>query len=206
MGWVHDTSAPYRHEENSVAERDVRLEKDGIRAALVQAGLPPQWWPLVGEHFSFSLNIEKNEGEDLSAWQNRHKGHEFWGLKIPCGALCHFRPVQPKRDRLPEFAPRAIPGLFLGYFLQPGGRWTGDYLVADLDDFRKGRKVHVQRIKEVFEEEGEVVFPLRKERDTTLFTVDPELAKSSLPDDTAEPEDDIDDDREGADGGKPSSS
>ena len=32
-------------------------------------------------------------------------------------------------------APRLQYGIFLGYRMAPGGRWTGEYLIADLDDF-----------------------------------------------------------------------
>ena len=32
-------------------------------------------------------------------------------------------------------------GVFLGYRLQPGGTWSGEYMVADLSDF-VGRNLH----------------------------------------------------------------
>ena len=183
-GWVHDTSAPYRHEENSIAEREVGIEKEGVRANLVQAGLPPIYWPLAGPHFAFSLNIEEPLEDGMSPWASRHRGQPFWGLKIPFGGLCHFRPVQPKRDLMPEFAPRGTPGIFLGWFLLPGGRWKGDYLVADLDDFRKGKKIHVQRVKEVVVDEGPTQYPLRAEHDKITCTVDPDSVVGSYPDET----------------------
>ena len=57
-----------------------------------------------------------------------------------------------KLDRLPEFAARAVEGIFFGYVLIPGERWKGDYLVADLNDFRTGKKsVHIQQVREVIE-------------------------------------------------------
>ena len=37
--------------------------------------------------------------------------------------------IKIKED--PKFAPLSKPGLFLGYRLEPGGLWKGDYLVAD---------------------------------------------------------------------------
>jgi hypothetical protein len=42
--------------------------------------------------------------------------------------------------------------LFLGYFVSPGGRWRGDFLVARLADFKDPalKKVQVQRVKEVY--------------------------------------------------------
>ena len=52
----------------------------------------------------------------------------------------------------------------MGYVLVPGERWKGDYLVADLDDFRAGKAVHIQQVKEVYEVEGESKFPLFEAR------------------------------------------
>ena len=46
--------------------------------------------------------------------------------------------------------------MFLGWHLHSGGRWKGDYLVVDLDEFRKHGlkalpgKVCIQRVREVF--------------------------------------------------------
>ncbi len=69
--------------------------------------------------------------------------------------------------------PKTLPGVFVGYHVNPGGEWSGDYLVADLEYFRKnpdvprpGVKVH--RIKEVgLNPDGKFVFPVavwRRER------------------------------------------
>ena len=43
-----------------------------------------------------------------------------------------------KIEEDPKFAPSSKPGLFLGYRLEPGGLWKGDYLVAHLE--------HIQRV------------------------------------------------------------
>ena len=40
--------------------------------------------------------------------------------------------------KAPKFAPVAKPGVFLGYRLEPGGKWKGDYYVADLEHFQAG--------------------------------------------------------------------
>ena len=66
-----------------------------------------------------------------------------------------------------KFAPRSLPGIFLGYHLAPGGRWKGDFYVAPFDNFSYNesewkRKVQVHRIKEVmFNSTKEVEFPLK---------------------------------------------
>ena len=39
---------------------------------------------------------------------------------------------------LPKFSPRAVPGIFLGHRMSPGGVWKGDYYVCNLSDLRRG--------------------------------------------------------------------
>ncbi len=44
------------------------------------------------------------------------------------------------------------PGVFIGYHLRAGGRWSGDYLVLDAEAYRKrmeGASVPTHRIKEI---------------------------------------------------------
>ena len=77
-----------------------------------------------------------------------------------------------KATVLPKFGPKAIPGVFLGYFLQPGGRHRGDYLVASLKDFQDmdlsttgGNHVRVHHIKDVQLTTADVSFPLKDRYD-----------------------------------------
>ena len=42
--WNHDTSTLRRSETNGVAERAVRRVKEGTAIALLQSGLPEEWW------------------------------------------------------------------------------------------------------------------------------------------------------------------
>ena len=48
----------------------------------------------------------------------------------------------PTKDTRAKTAPRMCQGIFLGYRTAPGGKWAGDYLVADLNDFA-GLPLHV---------------------------------------------------------------
>jgi RNA polymerase-binding transcription factor DksA len=45
-----------------------------------------------------------------------------------------FLPPKPALARLPKFGPRGTPGLFLGYFVHPGGHVRGEYLFITLED------------------------------------------------------------------------
>ena len=58
---------------------------------------------------------------------------------------------KPKQDRLEG---RRSWGIFLGYHVQSGGLWNGDYIVADYEPFKNDcdaleSKVNIHRIKDV---------------------------------------------------------
>ena len=129
LRWPHPTSTPGRPDRNGVAERNVRVATEGARALLMHAGLPENWWPQAMAYMSVARNIESIEG--LSPWESRFGGHKFQGPKIPFGALVDFKP-SPVRGGPPKFAPKAVPGIFLGWVLLPGGKWKGDFLAAQL--------------------------------------------------------------------------
>ena len=60
------------------------------------------------------------------------------------------------------FDPSGEPGIFFGYFLQPGGVWTKDYLVARLADFIDKDVVPVHRVRDVvFPEDDTPEYPLQ---------------------------------------------
>ena len=151
LGWPHDTSTPGRPATNGVAERAVKRVVEGTRTLLLHAGLEPKWWPLVARHFCHAFNIEVVDGD--SAWQRWHGNRPFPGKQIPFGCLIDFQPIPSKASQEPKFAPKAVPGIFLGYHMLAGGRWKGDYIVVDLRDLDRNpdtAHVHVQRIKEVY--------------------------------------------------------
>ena len=72
----------------------------------------------------------------------------FPGKAIPFGCLVYFVPA-PTKDQRDKTAPRMRPGIFMGYRLPPGGLWTGDYLVVDLDDF-SGLSMHTKAEPSLF--------------------------------------------------------
>jgi hypothetical protein len=100
-------------------------------------------------------NIRKIGSE--SAWYKRH-GREYDGLQYPFGALVQFLPPKPILKELPKFAPRAIDGLFVGYFLAPGAHFRGEYLIIALEDLSK-TKPTIHRVKEVVIPRGSISFP-----------------------------------------------
>ena len=60
-------------------------------------------------------------------------------------------------SKAPKFGPVSKPGIFLGYRLEPGGQWKGDYYVADLEFSR----CSVHQVKRIWRNSGEgYVFPM----------------------------------------------
>eukprot|EP00972_Heterocapsa_arctica_P092621 13657838-Heterocapsa_arctica.AAC.1 len=71
-------------------------------------------------------------------------------------------------DKLPDFAGTSIPGIFMGYHMVSGGRWSKDYLMAPLSDFRGGPDAHVRlcRANEIVIDPNQpFIFPLRAAKD-----------------------------------------
>ncbi len=55
--------------------------------------------------------------------------------------------------KLESMGNKTTPGVFVGYHVGPGGRWSGDYLGADYSPFKKDgdvvkAKVKIHRAKE----------------------------------------------------------
>ena len=49
-----------------------------------------------------------------------------------------YHPISAKdQSRLHQFGPKVLPGIFLGYVLSAGGIWTGDIMVADIEDLEE---------------------------------------------------------------------
>ena len=133
-----------------------RTTEEATRTNLIQAGLPNKWWPLAGKHACFMRNVCSEDADGKTAWEKRHKKGKFKGKKVTFGAAIHFLAPKPLQKRLMKWDSRAVPGIFLGYHLLPGGIWKDDYLVAPMSDFQKKkrgmnkqRKLPNYRVKEI---------------------------------------------------------
>jgi hypothetical protein len=90
------------------------------------------------------------------------------GPQIPFGAMVYFIPTADELKAMPKFGLRTLPGVFLGNYLQPGGRWDGEYLCISLEDLKdldlskktRWRDIRIHRTQEC-EVSGEVEFPLK---------------------------------------------
>ena len=166
----HPTSTPYRPENNGKVERRIGVMAEGVRAALLQSGLPHRFWTLASRHhlFATAISVNPRAADGLSAWE-RHHGVAFDGLRIPFGSLIFYRPKKSELDSMAKFAPRTVPGLFVGWHTKPGYQFQGDYLVIALAAFKpteadRARKFNVFRVKEVMNI-GPLNFPLQGSSD-----------------------------------------
>ena len=50
---------------------------------------------------------------------------------------------------MPKFEARACQGIFVGYYLQPGGKWKGEYLVFPLGLFDEYNYEEPRRLTEL---------------------------------------------------------
>ena len=110
-------------------------------------------------YFETAWNVSRHTGIDGSPWERR-LGEPFLGMIILfLGAAATF--ISNKASRLwrekKPFGNRTIKGIFMGWHLQSGCRWTGGYDVAAVSDFDgvylkedvAGRAVRPQRCSSV---------------------------------------------------------
>ena len=69
--------------------------------------------------------------EKKSPWGNVH-GEPFYGKFTPIGAKVFVKPSETKGDSTSKMEPTSITGVFAGYELYSGGRWSGIYVVWTL--------------------------------------------------------------------------
>ena len=95
----------------------------------------------------------------LTAYERRH-GEEYTGLRLPLGCAVKYRPSDPELKAKHKFDTPTRDGVFVGWEVQPGGVWKGDYIVADAEDLLAGKgTTHI--VKEL-RDPVEIEFPLRQ--------------------------------------------
>ena len=110
----------------------MRRTKEGIHCNLGMSGFHKSWWPFAGRTFWFAHNTEVANG--TSAYAQRHGDHGT-AYQVPLGLLVDYMPTASPKEmqRQKDWEPRTRTGLFVGYHLQPGGVWSGDYYVVDFE-------------------------------------------------------------------------
>ena len=72
----------HRSETNGVAERAVRRVNQGTTVALVQSGLPEEWWDCAMECYRHLRNVHEKMADGKTAFEKRY-GQKFDGPSIP---------------------------------------------------------------------------------------------------------------------------
>ena len=81
----------------------------------------------------------------------------------------------------PKFASSSIPGIFLGWEFQSGGKWQDTYIVANLNDLRRGKsRPRIDRVMKIYVDPDEgYVFPMRAIYDHLTRTVKSNKVKAA---------------------------
>ena len=137
----HVTSREYANQNKSVVEREIRTVLEGTRANLVQSGLPEKFWPLAAQHHAMALNLTKRVDVDAIPWDLRF-GEPFSGMNVPFGAkVLYWNDPKRKATAPTKFGPSSAEGIFLGYHIQPGFIWKGDYIVTPVEGLRDALEI-----------------------------------------------------------------
>jgi hypothetical protein len=134
LRWRHDTATPYRPTSNGVAERAVRTVVDGTRAVLLASGLEHCGWREAIMCFAALYNIT-HVGPGGSTPYAAVNGGTFAGYIVPFGAQVRYKPQGPlAKDQL-KFQDRTRLGIFMGYHMNAGLKWSHDYYVLDAEQY-----------------------------------------------------------------------
>ena len=133
LGINWETCQPGVHHSNAIIKRCSQALLEDRRAYMYQAGLPACFWPYASPYAAHIHNITVDCEDGTSPWFLRCNKH-FEGTGIPFGCGVWFLPAPTKYENS-KGSPKRSFCIFLGYRLQPGGLWNGEYLIADLDDF-----------------------------------------------------------------------
>ena len=134
LGIPNDFSMSGRPQTNGIVERQNQELKRGTKTLLAGAGLPPPFWHLAVACYAHHQNAQTVDG--TSPWFKRF-GEHFKGQLLPFGCAVRYKPVSTcgVAERMQKFSQDSDQGIFLGYYLRTGCRWTGYYLVASLSAF-----------------------------------------------------------------------
>ena len=139
VGFPHRTPVLGIPATNTIAESHVKIVVYGTRTLLAAAGLPCAFWPYAARCFCFGLT-NKAGRIGMTSYELQQQ-EPFTGMQIPFGCKVQFKPSPISKQQPLKFQGETVPGVCLGYVLDPEGRRSGEYLVVALDAF-VGKAVH----------------------------------------------------------------
>ena len=127
-------SQPGKPVTNTLIERANGDILGGAKAVIEGAGLPACFWSFGAPYYCFMENLTyDDEGKRL---YELCVGEEFKGQILPFGAEVNYLVPDTRTKQMPnKWEGNATTGVFAGYDLDYGGKWTGLYLVWNLADF-----------------------------------------------------------------------
>ena len=133
-----DQAQPEIHETNGIIEKYNQRLIDGTRTLLVQAGLPPVFWAYAATCYCMLSNLV-GKAPDQERFPGQTKWHActgaaFTGHMVPFGSAVYYLPTKD-RYTTSKAAPRQRVGVFMGSRLQHQAKWSGEYVILDLDVF-----------------------------------------------------------------------
>ena len=150
---------------------------------------------------SLVLHVRIVDGD--SPWHRRHGKGQFTGQLLPFGCTVDYLPPDVTLKAMPKFEPRANTGILMGYHLQPGAAWKGEYLVFPRErfveyDFEKPRRLtelRPVRTVEVKITDSVPQFMMKPLYDAARRTLSPQtiIKVNDAADDTHDDDDDVHD-------------
>ena len=134
----HGHPPPGADNKCPVIERKVNAALAGLRAYLATAVLPNCFWPPVGRCSAFNDTLDTRGGTRKAPY-DVITGKKFKGMKFVTGELGFFKPAKTIMEQPKTYL---RPGVFLHYY-SSGGKWNGQYVVADLEDIANENLYHL---------------------------------------------------------------
>ena len=141
---------PTTRQANSLIERKVQTALNGMRAYLVNAGLPYCFWPFAGLCFAYNESWSTHNGTRKAPRKELLGGKEYHDL-FATGQLVFFKPaptITSEDTQHVKIDHTLRPGIFIDYYMNCRGEFTGQYLVCPLTDF--GQELTLPSAKDVF--------------------------------------------------------
>ena len=131
---AHFLATPGRSTSHGTAERANRTVLERTRSPLLQSGLGLEWAQHATAHALVMRRLQVKNADGICIYEQKHgsaKKPPLW----PFGASLDFKPTKDQMND-PKVAPRGKEGILIGFVMNPGGTWSGDFLCAELADFR----------------------------------------------------------------------
>nr|GFA04975.1 hypothetical protein [Tanacetum cinerariifolium] len=125
QGLIHQRTAPYKRQQNGVAERKNKVLKDMINTMLISANLLKNLWGealLTACHVSNRITAKKLKVSPYEVWKGKKPNISYFRV---WGYLAYYKVSLPNTSKL---GPRGLKSIFVGYSKDPKS-----YRCLDLD-------------------------------------------------------------------------